>query len=141
MDKEELEIASRKYCELAGVDPDGIVAHAPDEGGLDTVLYSPRWERIANKIEYHDMIEKSIQYARDTKILVDPANKEDEIHKLRAKLFEIGVCPDCFEEISHHLDEPFSSCSCGTGEDTGDPPLIQQLRKAARKAETVDQCY
>jgi hypothetical protein len=51
----------------------------------------------------------------------------------RRFLLWLGVCPDCREELAHHLDEPFSSCGCGTGEDTGKPPLLQRLKMWFRK--------
>lgn len=47
---------------------------------------------------------------------------------LRSKLYEVGICPDCFDERQHAVSEPFSTCSCGTSEDTEGPGLIQLLR-------------
>lgn len=49
---------------------------------------------------------------------------------LSAKLYEVGICPVCYEERKHSVSKPFSVCSCGTTEDAGDVPLIQKLRAA-----------
>lgn len=49
--------------------------------------------------------------------------------KFRRFLHWIGFCPDCDTRITHHLDEPFSSCNCRTSEDTGKPPVWQRLHR------------
>ncbi len=51
------------------------------------------------------------------------------IQQLKNKLYEVGICPVCFGEITHEVNKPFAHCNCRTGEDTGQPPLIQQLRR------------
>jgi hypothetical protein len=53
----------------------------------------------------------------------------DTEHKLRTALYKAGICPDCFGEITHHVDEPIASCEkCGPCEDTTGPSTIQKLR-------------
>lgn len=47
----------------------------------------------------------------------------DGVTRYRQTLAEVGVCPNCLETSIHHVYEPFSSCSCGTGEDYGNRPL------------------
>lgn len=50
------------------------------------------------------------------------------ISKLRTKLFEVGICPDCLTEYVGPGDEgPFATCECGTTE-CYQKGLIQQLR-------------
>jgi chromosome segregation ATPase len=51
-----------------------------------------------------------------------------ENERLRNRLYRLGECSDCEEEVEHHEDEPFASCSCGTGEDCSGPSVIQKLR-------------
>jgi len=51
-----------------------------------------------------------------------------ENDRLRNRLYRLGECSDCEEEVEHHEDEPFASCSCGTGEDCSGPSVIQKLR-------------
>lgn len=48
-------------------------------------------------------------------------------------LSRLGACPTCLQVNDHWLDEPFSSCLCGTGEDSGRAPLqhYQRLKAAA----------
>ncbi len=56
----------------------------------------------------------------------------DEIERLRKYITVLGGCPDCFTTPRHHLNEPFSSCGCGTGEDYGDRPAqTVQIAKAS----------
>jgi len=57
-----------------------------------------------------------------------PKDPQDEIHRLRTLLASAGFCADCLEETNHDVDEPFSSCSCGNGEDTTGPSVVQLLR-------------
>lgn len=67
--EEQLEIAARKYCELAGVDPDKSVAHGadPDENGMVPAicLYSPQWKRVAREIAQHDAVRVCIAFAQN----------------------------------------------------------------------------
>lgn len=58
------------------------------------------------------------------KSLLDETGWED----LDTLWYLIGVCPRCHQLIEHHIDEPFASCACGTGEDTGGPTFLQQLK-------------
>ena len=51
-----------------------------------------------------------------------------ERDELKRKLYEVGICAKCGEEIQHDVTEPFASCACGQGEDTGGPSIIQSLR-------------
>ena len=53
------------------------------------------------------------------------------IDRLAGYLYAVGICSKCGGEFEHHIDEPFASCpkGCWQGEDTGKPPLIQQLRQ------------
>jgi len=53
------------------------------------------------------------------------------MEKQRQALIDAGICPDCLEVPRHHVYEPFSSCSCGTGEDYGDRPMhrLERLEK------------
>jgi hypothetical protein len=50
----------------------------------------------------------------------------------RQTLSDAGICPDCLQAAQHHYDEPFSTCACGTGEDTGERPMqrLQRLEAA-----------
>ncbi len=45
-----------------------------------------------------------------------------------------GICPKCEEMYSHHLDEPFASCSCGTSEWHDFTPYMK-MEKALRMRE------
>lgn len=58
------------------------------------------------------------------KAILDATEWED----LDTLWYLIGVCPRCCRLIEHHVDEPFASCHCGTGEDTGEPTFLQQLK-------------
>lgn len=64
---------------------------------------------------------------------------EDDLAALKRY---VGICPDCGDEIHHWLDEPFGSCSCGTGEWTFDDiskePLVVQRDYYKRLAEFND---
>ena len=53
---------------------------------------------------------------------------EKPTDKYRSELYRVGICPDCFEEMSHDSIEPFSNCRCGTCEDTIGPSVLQKLR-------------
>ena len=52
----------------------------------------------------------------------------DTNEKLKQKLREVGVCPECLIVSVHQITEPFSSCACGTGEDHATRPL-QKLQR------------
>jgi hypothetical protein len=64
----QLEIAARKYCELAGLNPDEQVGHGadPDENGivLAVMLYSPRWKIVAQQIARYDIVRVCIAFAQ-----------------------------------------------------------------------------
>lgn len=42
--------------------------------------------------------------------------KDEQIEELTALLNKHGVCTVCGEMYSHHIEEPFASCNCGTSE-------------------------
>ena len=55
--------------------------------------------------------------------------------KLRDKLNELGVCPDCLQEYIHDLDAPFAACDCKPTIEWSDPiPLLFDLRRKAAVA-------
>lgn len=60
-------------------------------------------------------------------ILNDILDKTD-FEDLDALFYMIGFCSRCKGLIEHHIDEPFSSCGCGTGEDTGRPTFLQRIK-------------
>ncbi len=64
------------------------------------------------------------------------AEKDVTADKINQLLYRIGVCPVCEQEIVHELDAPFTNCGCRTSEDTGKPPLIQQLRISLAEKDT-----
>ena len=45
-----------------------------------------------------------------------PDSEENTLKRYEELLDKHGVCRICGEMISHHLDEPFASCACGTSE-------------------------
>jgi hypothetical protein len=53
----------------------------------------------------------------------------------RDVLYALGVCYVCEGLLSHHGDEPFASCKCGTGEDTwnGKGFIVENLVSEARE--------
>ena len=57
--------------------------------------------------------------------LLDEASFDD----LDTPFYMIGFCPRCKGPIEHHIDEPFASCHCGTGEDTGRPTFLQRIMR------------
>lgn len=61
------------------------------------------------------------------------------VEQYRQALAEAGICPDCLQAAQHHLEEPFSTCACGTGEDTGERPMqrLQRLEAALPSAEQM----
>ena len=64
-----------------------------------------------------------------------------ENERLRNELYRIGICPDCEKEYCHHVDEPFSSCECGTSEDGSGPSIIQELRTDNVKLLELSETY
>ena len=52
----------------------------------------------------------------------------EHIEAMQQKLRDVGVCPVCLTVSVHDIDEPFSSCACGTGEDYAERPL-QKLQR------------
>lgn len=64
------------------------------------------------------------------------------VEQLEQQLRELGVCPDCLEAPQHALDEPFSSCRCGTGEDYLERPMqrLQALRAGVAKLRNACEC-
>lgn len=67
MSKEQLEMAARKYCELANLDPEKLVqAPCPvDERGwtYDVFLQHKQWESVAMALKQHYMASIAIDYA------------------------------------------------------------------------------
>jgi len=67
MSKEQLEMAARKYCELANLDPEQMVpAPSPTcERGqtFDVFIEQKRWESIATALKQHYMANIAIDYA------------------------------------------------------------------------------
>ena len=65
LNDDQLEVAARIWCELAGLDPDEEVMHGadPDANGvvLAIALYSPRWKRVAQEIHHIDMVAEAIK--------------------------------------------------------------------------------
>ena len=69
--------------------------------------------------------------------LVDAYEQQQErIAKLETTLAELGLCPKCLKTPKHHLNEPFSTCDCGTGEDYATRPL-QKLQKLEEELATT----
>lgn len=54
-----------------------------------------------------------------------------ERDRMKEKLREVGVCPDCLKIGAMDEDGPFSHCDCGTGEDYAKRPL-QELQVLKR---------
>ena len=66
-------------------------------------------------------------------------HKPTEIDRLRARLGEVGICPDCLKEFTHDVDEPFAYCDCATSEWPGELPLLFDLRLKAAAAKVLYQ--
>ena len=49
--------------------------------------------------------------------------QQQRIEELENALVSLGYCTKCSMTPEHHIDEPFSSCACGTGEDHATRPL------------------
>lgn len=60
-----------------------------------------------------------------------------QVGDLKHLLYYLGYCSSCNQEVRHHIDEPFATCGCGTGEDATGPGVIQQLRIKLADAEKV----
>ncbi len=64
MTESELELASRRYCALAGIDADQSVAHGPEPNEDGTVysilLYSPMWRLVVVDIKRHLLLTQAI---------------------------------------------------------------------------------
>ena len=52
-----------------------------------------------------------------------------ELQRIKDICNKNGICTDCGQHWEHHLDEPFASCGCGTGEDTTLRSPYMQLQK------------
>lgn len=48
---------------------------------------------------------------------------QQRIAELEQTLRDLGYCTVCNSVPEHHIDEPFSSCDCGTAEDYATRPL------------------
>lgn len=67
MTEEELKKAAMRYCDLAGLDPNVMVA-APtptDANGMTFDVYSeePRWKSVARHIQTHFWLTQAIRFA------------------------------------------------------------------------------
>lgn len=65
--EQQLELAARKYCELAGLDPEKMVA-APtpvDERGFtrDVYIEHRQWLSVALKLREHNLFDEAIRLA------------------------------------------------------------------------------
>lgn len=65
---DQLEAAAREYCRLAGLDPDESVSHSPEPNDngvvLDVLMYSPRWKRVARRIEDFELMLLAVEHGR-----------------------------------------------------------------------------
>jgi len=50
---------ARKLCELRGLDPDKEIGHGADTPGMDVMMFSPRWERVALEIDSFEQIRQA----------------------------------------------------------------------------------
>lgn len=57
---------------------------------------------------------------------------QEECDRLKGILYKLGWRGECNSQLVHDCDEPFSSCDCGTGEDTDGPGLIQEIKMGHR---------
>lgn len=99
-------------------------------------------EGLYNQVQCEaDAIEVQLQaaFVMGTKFSSDCA--AETIHKLKEKMREVGVCPECLTVPVHQLTEPFSSCACGTGEDGALRPLqkLQRLEQSVRLMAEINQ--
>lgn len=58
-----------------------------------------------------------------TQLSTTVKEQSQRIEELEQTLRELGYCTVCNSVPGHHLDEPFSSCNCGTSEDYATRPL------------------
>ncbi len=65
--------------------------------------------------------------SHDLKKMKDAIEVLANLPNIRTVLHAVGWCPDCETTIEHEIDEPFSFCQCGQGEDCSGPGLIQRL--------------
>lgn len=52
-----------------------------------------------------------------------------EVARLKQICVDNGICTDCGRHWVHHMDEPFASCGCKTGEDTTFASPFMRLQK------------
>ena len=52
-----------------------------------------------------------------------------EVERLKQICIDNGICMDCGHHWVHHMDEPFASCHCKTGEDTVFSSPFMRLQK------------
>lgn len=103
---------------------------------------SEGWDSVYNQVQCEaDAIEVQLQaaFVMGTKFSSDCA--AESIQKLKDKLREVGVCPECLTVPVHQLTEPFSSCACGTGEDGALRPMqkLQRLEQSVRLLTEINQ--
>lgn len=101
---------------------------------------SEGWDSVYNQVQCEaDAIEVQLQaaFVMGTKFSSDCV--AETVQRLKDKLREVGVCPECLTVPVHHLIEPFSTCTCGTGEDGALRPMqkLQQLEQNVRQLADV----
>ena len=62
MRREQWEAAARKFCEMAGVDPDCSEQDTSYTGGGWVVR--PRWENVVDQLKAHAAMNEAIEYGR-----------------------------------------------------------------------------
>ena len=71
MTERELEIAARKYCELAGIDPDAI--------GGDESEWKSQWHYVVPLIQQQLLIQQAIEFVRSLSLQVSTTNSSATI--------------------------------------------------------------
>lgn len=62
-----------------------------------------------------------------------------ENERLRNRLYRLGECPDCEQEVVHYKYEPFASCDCGQIEDCSGPSIVQKLKDKVEELEELEE--
>lgn len=64
----QLEAAARRYCKLAGINPESMIGHGPPpnaNGMVNALLvYSPQWKLVAQEIRRHELMTLAIEAGR-----------------------------------------------------------------------------
>jgi len=58
-----------------------------------------------------------------------------QLEKVNQILVDNGICSDCGSHWIHHMNEPFASCKCKTGEDVHFSSPYMQLQKRTQSLE------